>query len=212
MPQQELVAANAVSWSSWVSDFDATYGLFQRSLARLQANATRGFKRPNALTNELSTQMRRGAELHAQMQRLKRQRDIVAGWLNSIGHRIRQIGSATLAWLRNRFGLGACEECVDYLGLAPVYVAVSVAVAAAALAAAARWITETEQLNTRFEAQARLESRGLSPQEASRVVARTAGGGALSSLLEGRVLGIPTIVLVAGGAALLVLPMIMRRR
>ncbi|MDH5654199.1 MAG: hypothetical protein OEZ39_20270 [Gammaproteobacteria bacterium] len=78
---------------------------------------------------------------------------------------------------------------MDGLGFVPI---VAGLVGAGLLAAVVKWTTDAYQLNAKIEEQKRLESRGMTPQQASNIVGKMGGAPLLS--LGGGGLGMPLLI------------------
>lgn len=211
MAQVQLQAADAVGWFNWVRDFDRTFGLFQTTIAQARANANAV---PASMRSEYNRLMSRGATLQAQMNSMKRTRDIVANWLQSVGRTVGNVVTGSMDWLRARFNLGCVtcdiEQDENNLGLAPViWVGITLTAAIAGLVAAARWITETQQFNARMATLRSLVERGINPDDAARQVAQAAGDWSGAVNAHG-VFGVPWIYVGIGAAALVLVPRLMR--
>lgn len=215
MARVQLNTNDATSWANWVTDFDRTYGLFQQTRARLMANANYVQTHQPQLYNQFSALVNRGTMLATQMQSLKQTRDRVAGWLTSVGRTISEVTSGSLSWLRNRFGL-SCDDAANagqQLGLAPVvWVGIGLAAAIAVLASCARWIAETVQMQEMIAQARRYEQQGYSADDASRMARRFKPGGSFELPdMNARIFGVPWVYVAAGVAALVVLPLVLRR-
>lgn len=84
-------------------------------------------------------------------------------------------------WFSSTFGMGENEidNRVDNLGIIPL---IPIAIIIASLAAMTKWVSDTYTFTRRLDEIRRLESQGISPENASRIVERTMSKGIFSGV------------------------------
>lgn len=171
----EIVATEQQSaeWWNLVARFRQAAGQVDQVLTRLRQQEGAARSSPE-LSSEYDAVMRRAVELRATIADYLGRIDSAVQWLKGAG-----------AWIADTFGLN---------GLGAIPALIGIAAIAGALAAVTGFLTDAWSLSKRIEEQQRLESRGLSPQEAAAIVQQTtlesAGGQWLKLLVPAIGLGV----------------------
>ncbi len=121
-----------------------------------------------AIVARQSPEIRREyVDLMARGQTVRSSIETITGLIDKAANAYESVKS----WLSDTFGLGGVElEQQTQLGLLPL---IPIAAIGLSLAAMGKWISDAYQLNRRLDEIQRLENKGLSPQQAAQVVAKT---------------------------------------
>lgn len=221
---EALTPTSAPQWNDWVVNFDKAYKQFNDNYNALLSQAPYLTLHHPGLLVDYYRLVLRYQQMLDTVNQLKAQRDMVAGWLNSIGqfftnmtpdnfvrgsvvigNSISNTVQSGLDWLKGAFGMSEYDANRSYLGslgIAPVVVIVGIGAATAALIALASLAKDTYEFAQRVEAIKDLEAKGMSPDAAAATV-----NGVLGAPASGNtVFGIDTNMLMLTAAAVLLGP------
>jgi hypothetical protein len=189
--------ADAPSVIDFLTKFNATYKLFYDNYNALMALGSYIQTKHPELLPEYMALLQRGADHAYTLEQLKATRDSATAWLQWV----QQGAVGTFNWLRSQVGLGD-----GGLGFVPVIIGVvGIAAATTALVAMSYWITDAYKAAQRLNALQAQEAKGLTPEQAARVVNSVLGPPG-----SGEFLGIPWTLLLWGGMAIFLGPPLIR--